>query len=70
MPIHEFKPPRGRLETLAVESRALRNNMLGDPSSRVVSVYLPEGYDDSAQDFPLFVCLAGFTSSGIATSSW
>lgn len=70
MPTHTFDPPRGRLESVTVESRTLRDNMLGDPSSRVVSVYLPDGYDDSAQDFPLFVCLAGFTSSGLKKTAW
>jgi hypothetical protein len=70
MPIHEFEPPRGRLESVTVDSHALRDNMLGDPSSRVVSVYLPDGYDESVQDFPLFVCLAGFTSSGLKKTAW
>jgi len=70
MPRHSFEPPRGRLESITVESRALRDNLLGDPSSRVVSVYLPEDYDGSTEDYPLFVCLAGFTSSGLKKTAW
>jgi hypothetical protein len=70
MPTHSFEPSRGRLESMTVESRALRDNLLGDPAGRVVSVYLPEGYDGSTEDYPLFVCLAGFTSSGLKKTAW
>jgi S-formylglutathione hydrolase FrmB len=70
MPIHNFAPPRGRLETLTIDSDALRDNLLGDPATRRVAVYLPEGYDESDADYPLFVDLAGFLGSGLRHVGW
>lgn len=70
MPTHNFEPLRGRVETLSIDSRALRGNLLGDPAVRAVSLYLPEGYDGSDADYPLFVGLAGFTGSGPKLLSW
>jgi enterochelin esterase-like enzyme len=70
MPIHPFEPPRGRIETIAIESEALVGNLLGDPTRRSVAVYLPEGYDDSDADYPLFVDLAGFLGSGLKHVGW
>jgi len=70
VPVHPFQPPRGRIETLSVDSVALRENLLGDPTTRQVAVYLPEGYDDSDADYPLFVDLAAFTSSGFKRTAW
>ncbi len=70
MPTHNFQAPRGRIETLEIDSEALRGNLLGDPSARSVSLYLPEGYDDSDADYPLFVGLAGFTGSGAKLLAW
>jgi enterochelin esterase-like enzyme len=64
MPVHPFQQPKGRIETRTVESAALTSNMLGDPSARQISVYLPEGYAQSDADYPLFVDLVGFTGSG------
>jgi S-formylglutathione hydrolase FrmB len=43
---------------------------LGDPTSRTVEVYLPEGYDEASAAWPLFVALAGFTGSGLGLSGW
>jgi poly(3-hydroxybutyrate) depolymerase len=42
--------------------------MLGDPSVRVVDVYVPAGRD--GQGLPLLVDLVGFTSSGLSQTSW
>ena len=70
MPTHNFEPLRGRIETLSIDSRALRGNLLGDPSVRTVSVHVPEGYDESDADYPLFVGLAGFTGSGAKLVAW
>ena len=60
MPNHSFLPIRGRIENIQIESEALSNNLLGDPSSRTVAIYLPENYDKSGDEYPLFLCLAGF----------
>ncbi len=70
MPLHHFDAPRGRLETLTIESAALRGNLLGDPAVRRVAVYLPEDYDRSGGAYPLFVDLAGFLGSGLRHVGW
>ena len=70
MPRHPFNQPRGRFETIHVESATLAENMLGDPFRRSVVVYLPEGYDANNEAFPLMVDLVGFTGSGFAHVGW
>ena len=70
MPRHVFDPPCGRIERLRIDSDALAGNLLGDPSTRTVDVYVPEGYDDSNDTYPLFVALAGFTGSGLKLHGW
>lgn len=70
MPVQNFNPLRGRLETVVIESQAIANNILGDPTERQVLVYLPEGYDAESTSYPLFVDIAGFTSSGLAHAGW
>ncbi len=70
MPKHPFNRPRGRIETIQVSSDALQNNVLGDPVERSVVVYLPEGYDDNSNDYPLFVDIVGFTGSGFKHVGW
>jgi enterochelin esterase-like enzyme len=70
MPVHPFDPPRGRIETLIIESLVLRGNLLGDPARRQVAVYLPEGYDATAEHYPLFVDLAAFSGSGLKHVGW
>ena len=69
MPTHPFGAIRGRIETFSIESAALSDNMLGDPSLRSVSVYLPPGYE-AGTNTPLFVDLVGFTGSGFAHTNW
>ncbi len=70
MPVHPFEQPKGRLVHITIDSEALKNNVLGDPTSRTVAVYLPQGYDDSSEEYPLFVGLSGFTGSGLKLLSW
>lgn len=70
MPHHPFAPLRGRLETIAWDSPALAGNSLGDPARREVVVHLPEDYDASDRDYPLFVELAPFTGSGWKRIAW
>ncbi|MCB9729412.1 MAG: enterochelin esterase [Deltaproteobacteria bacterium] len=68
--MHRFTRPRGRVETLHVDSGLLADNLLGDPALRSVDVYLPEGYDSTDADYPLLVDLVGFTGSGPGHLSW
>lgn len=71
MPVHSFARPLGRVVEIVVESDLLADNLLGDPAARVVSVYLPEGYDESPDRlYPLFVDLVGFTGSGFSHVGW
>ena len=70
MPVHNFDLPRGQLVHLTIESEALAGNLLGDPASRTVAVYLPPGYRDSDESYPLLVDLTGFTGSGLKHLSW
>ena len=70
MPTHNFSPPRGTIEYLEIKSRALTNNVLGDPVNRSVAIYLPEDYSRSNEEYPLLVDIVGFTGSGFGHVSW
>lgn len=70
MPVHRFDRPAGRIEEVTIRSEALAGNLLGDPTERVVAVYLPPGYDASPEEYPLLVDLVGFTGSGLAHLNW
>ena len=70
MPIHNFARPHGGVTELTVDSAALAGNLLGDPTTRSVGVYLPPGYENGDDDYPLFVDLVGFTGSGFSHLGW
>jgi enterochelin esterase-like enzyme len=58
----------GSVSRVTVKSQALKSNILGDPSVRVVDVYVPAGHD--GQGLPLLVDLVGFTGSGLSHTNW
>lgn len=58
----------GAITRIIVESQTLKRNLLGDPSARVVDVYVPAGCD--GEGLPLLVDLVGFTSSGLSHTNW
>jgi len=60
--------PAGSIHRISVDSSALRGNLLGDPSVRIVDVYVPAG--QSGRDLPLLVDLVGFTGSGLSHTNW
>ena len=66
--MRKFLGPMGSVTCLAIESEVLKNNMLGDPSTRVADVYVPAGHD--GQGLPLLVDLVGFTGSGLSHTNW
>jgi hypothetical protein len=66
--MRKFFGSMGSVSRLTVESRALKTNMLGDSSMRVVDVYVPAGHD--GQGLPLLVDLVGFTGSGLSHTNW
>ncbi|MFY0536758.1 alpha/beta hydrolase-fold protein [Nannocystis pusilla] len=70
MPTHNYAQPRGTTVTVEIDSPALAANVVGDPSSRAVAVYLPEGYDRGNERYPIFVDLAGYSSSGLKRLGW
>jgi hypothetical protein len=51
--MRKFSGPIGSVSRVTIESQALKSNMLGDPSVRVVDVYVPAGHD--GQGLPLLV---------------
>jgi poly(3-hydroxybutyrate) depolymerase len=64
-----WNTPRGSLHRVTIESEALADNLLGDPTARPVDVYLPPGRSDGA-GLPLLVDLVGFTGSGLSHTGW
>jgi len=56
------REPAGRFDELWIESAALEDNPLGDPSRRPLWVYLPPGYDDDADGhYPTLYVIQGLT---------
>jgi hypothetical protein len=66
--MRKFSGPIGSVSRVTIESQVLKNNMLGDPSARVVDVYIAAGHD--GQGIPLLVDLVGFTSRGLSHTNW
>jgi enterochelin esterase-like enzyme len=60
--------PRGTVHRLTIESSVLKGNLLGDPTERLVDVYVPAGHD--GKGLPLLVDLVGFTAGGPAHTNW
>jgi S-formylglutathione hydrolase FrmB len=60
--------PRGTIQTLVIDSRALRGNLLGDPHVREIGVYVPAG--STGAGLPLLVDLVGYTGSGFSHLAW
>jgi hypothetical protein len=60
--------PQGTVHRLTIESQVLKSNMLGDPATRLVDVYVPAGSD--GRGLPLLVDLVGFTAGGPAHTNW
>ena len=59
-----MRAPRGSVQVETVESRALAGNLPGDPHVRDLHVYLPPGYAESEDRYPVVWCLSGFTGRG------
>ncbi|HEY4988110.1 MAG TPA: alpha/beta hydrolase-fold protein [Bradyrhizobium sp.] len=60
--------PAGTVRRLMIDSCILTTNMLGDPASRDVDVYVPHGHDGAG--LPLLVDLVGFTAGGPGHTNW
>src|SRR5271155_4857578 len=66
--MRRFFGPMGSVSRVTIESEALKGNLLGDPSVRVVDVYVSAGH--GGQGLPLLVDLVGFTGSGLSHTNW
>lgn len=60
--------PRGTIHRLVLDSAVLKTNMLGDPITREIAVYMPHGHD--GRGLPLLVDLVGFTAGGPIHVNW
>jgi enterochelin esterase-like enzyme len=60
--------PAGTIHRLALDSEALKGNMLGDPTRRAIDVYVPHGHD--GRGLPLLVDVVGFTGGGPVHTNW
>lgn len=62
---------QGRVDRFVLDSRVLRDNPLGDPHRRELTVYLPPEHErDPKRRFPVFVDIVGFMGSGAAHLNW
>jgi S-formylglutathione hydrolase FrmB len=66
--VRKYSGAGGTVRRLSVDSQVLRGNLLKDPSTRLVDVYVPPG--SSGRDLPLLVDLVGFTGSGLSHTGW
>ncbi len=66
--MRKFFGPTGSVSRMTVKSDVLKSNMLGDPTARIVDVYVPAGHD--GKELPLLVDLVGFTGSGLSHTNW
>jgi S-formylglutathione hydrolase FrmB len=66
--MRKFFGPAGSVNRLVIESELLKANILGDPTSRAVDVYVPAGHD--GRGLPLLVDLVAITSSGLSHTNW
>jgi len=60
--------PAGTIHRLALDSQVLAGNLLGDPTRRIVDVYVPAGHD--GRGLPLLIDIVGFTAGGPAHTNW
>lgn len=65
---------QGEVHLERVESPALAGNPMGDPSTRVIPVYTPPGYDaQGSKRYPVLYCLHGYSgdvTSMLSTRPW
>jgi enterochelin esterase family protein len=64
----------GRADTPCLDSHVLKGNLPGDPTERMLPVYVPPGYDDDpTRRYPVMYVLAGNGGSGpmmLAPVAW
>lgn len=68
--LKRFQGLRGRVQTVSFDSQCLKGNPLGDPHWRDFAVYLPAGYDQGEDRYPVLFDIVGFTGSGLSHVAW
>ncbi len=66
--MRKFQGPAGSVTRILIESQSLSGNLLGDPTTRAVDIYVPAG--ETGRGLPLLVDLVGITSSGLSHTNW
>ena len=49
----------GELVIRQIESERLAGNLIGEPTTQEIQVYLPDGYDEGDQEYPVVYWFAG-----------
>jgi len=70
LPGEKTRWPKGRVETVLQQSQVLAGNFWNDPVARELKIYLPPGYDQADQTYPVIWYLAAYTNSGASVSNW
>jgi len=60
--------PSGTVHRRTIESKVLKKETLGDPTQRLIDIYIPAGHD--GRGLPLLVDIVGFTAGGPAHTNW
>lgn len=60
--------PAGAVHRRTINSNILKKETLGDPTDRLIDIYVPAGHD--GRGLPLLVDIVGFTAGGPAHTNW
>src|SRR6185312_17073972 len=64
----DLSAPAGAIHRRTIDSQVLKQETLGDPTSRLIDIYIPAGHD--GRGLPLLVDIVGFTAGGPAHTNW
>ena len=62
--------PKGTIMQLQHVSSVLKSNPWSDPVERELAIYLPPGYSDSGEPYPVLWDLAAYTNAGPGHLNW
>ena len=60
--------PAGTVHRRTIDSKVLSHETLGDPTRRLIDIYVPAGHD--GRGLPLLIDIVGFTAGGPAHTNW
>jgi S-formylglutathione hydrolase FrmB len=71
MPIKRAAWPQGKVVEIEFDSKVLKRNFLGDPTTRKLHVWLPAEYErHPKRRFPVLFDLVGYSGSGMSHTNW